>query len=120
MNERLQAVIISTAYKIAEGKPKEQLIAEIMVLGASPREAEDAYRLALGIVNNAKVQSGKHHMATGLLTAFVAVPIAGVFYLFSERLGDAILWLGLISAGAIFVRGAWRALTRNVGANGRG
>jgi hypothetical protein len=116
----LQAVIVSTAYKIAEGKPKEQLIAEIVVLGATQAEAEEAYRLAVGIVNTAKVQGGRHHMSMGLLTAFIALPIAGVFYLFSERAGNAVLWLGLLGGGATFIRGAWRALTSKGGINGQG
>lgn len=120
MNERLQAVIISTAYKVAEGKPKQQLIAEIMVLGATEAEAEEAYRQAVGIVDTAKLQSGKHHMATGILTAFVALPISGVFYWINEGLGSAVLWLGLLGGGVTFIRGAWRALTNKSGTSGGG
>ena len=76
MNERLQAAIVSTAYKINEGKPREQLIAELVVLGATQEEAAEAYRVALGIVNDAHKRGGWHDFAFGgawLFGAFIAV-----------------------------------------------
>jgi hypothetical protein len=76
MNERLQAVIVSAAYKINEGKPEQQIIAEMLVLGATQEEAAEAYRLAQGIVNEAYRQGGWFDFVIGgalLFGAWIAV-----------------------------------------------